>query len=101
MGAQMVPNGKYIAAKTADSKSIMLFDFNLQQWSALAKIEGREYINYVGWSRAGDSVYFNTPDAIYRVGLRHRKMTLVTSLKDIRLAQTLGEWFGLAPDGSR
>ena len=78
----------------------MLFDFNSQQWSRLAKIEGREYFNYVCWSRAGDSVYFNTPNAIYRVGLRERKTVLVTSLKDVRLAQTLGEWFGLAPDDS-
>ena len=94
------PNGKYIAAKTTDSQNIMLFDFKSQQWSQLAKFEGRGYIACVCWSRAGDSVYFNTHDAIYRVGLRDRKMTLVTSLKDIRLAQTLGEWFGLAPDDS-
>src|SRR5271166_775888 len=78
----------------------MLFDFDSQKWSRLANIDGRGYIAYVCWSKSGDSVYFNTRDAIYRVGLRDRKMTRVTSLNDIRLAQTLGEWFGLAPDDS-
>ncbi len=94
------PDGRHIVAETIDSLNIMLFDFSKQQWSGLAKIEGRGYIDYICWSRAGDSVYFNTPTSIHRVGLHDRKVALVSSLQDVRLAQSLGEWFGLAPDDS-
>ncbi len=94
------PNGRYISALSADAQALMLFDFQTQTWSELAKAD----IGYPTWSRGSDAVYFDTvgPDAaFFRVRIRDRKVEQIVSLKDLpRNVGSLGPWTGLAPDGS-
>src|SRR5215469_2921042 len=48
------PDGRYIAAMPADQLNVVLYDFETQQWSELAK--GRA--GYPSWSNDGQYVYF-------------------------------------------
>ena len=95
------PDGHYVTAMTADSKKMMLFDFNTQKWQELATGP----IGYISWSRDGDQIYydsqFTTDSALYRVRIADRKVERVVGLNGLR--RTLGPvgfWMGLAPDDS-
>ncbi|MBV9297298.1 MAG: PD40 domain-containing protein, partial [Acidobacteriaceae bacterium] len=94
------PNGRYILALSRNAESLMLFDFQTQAWSELAKGD----IGYPTWSRDSEAVYYDTlgRDAAYfRVRLKERKIQQIVSLKDLpRNVGSLGPWTGLAPDGS-
>ena len=65
---------------------------------------GQSDCRYPSWSRDGEHIYFQTfgPDAaLYRIGIKGRKLERVVSLKDFaRAFGTLGPWSGLATDDS-
>ncbi len=102
------PNGRYVVALTLNSLQLMLFDFTTQKWTDLAQI----YAAYPNWSRDGDYVCFNgmqdNDPGYFRVRISDRKVERILSLKAFQaavgaLGQTsaaLGQWSGLAPDGS-
>lgn len=96
--ARWSPDGRYIAAMTSDSKSLMVFDFHKQQWEKIATASG---ITDLNWSHHSDWIYFtdllppNGP-AIFRVRLRGRRVEEVTSLK--RDPPIFSVWLGLTPD---
>jgi Tol biopolymer transport system component len=95
------PDGRYIAAITTDSQTLMLFDRTNQQWSVLAHTG----IGFPSWSHDGQYLYFDfilTEDtAFFRVRISDRQLERMTSLKDIhRLWGPNGEWSGLGPDDS-
>ena len=48
------PDGRYIVAMPSDSLSLVLFDFQTQKWSQLAKVRAA----FLNWSRDGQYVYF-------------------------------------------
>ena len=48
------PDGRYIAAPSADQLSVVLYDFETQHWSELAKTVA----GYPSWSKDGQYVYF-------------------------------------------
>ena len=83
----------------ADGLSLVLFDFETQHWSELAK-GGAAYPN---WSKDGQYVYFlhapNAP-AVLRVRISDHKLEQVVDLKNFRMAGFFGLWNGLAPDDS-
>ena len=83
----------------ADSLSIVLYDFETQHWSELAKANA----GYPSWSRDGQYVYFlsapNAP-AVLRVRIGDRKLEQVVDLKSIRMAGYFDFWLGLAADDS-
>jgi eukaryotic-like serine/threonine-protein kinase len=93
------PNGRYIAAMTFDSRSLMLFDFETQKWEEIAKIT----LGFPNWSKSGEYVYFlheeNQP-SVMRVRIRDRKLERVADLKNFRQAGFWNVWLGLAPDDS-
>jgi WD40 repeat protein len=93
------PNGRYIAAMTFDSRSLMLFDFETQKWEEIAKIT----LGFPNWSKSGEYVYFlheeNQPSVV-RVRIRDRKLKRVADLKNFRQAGFWSVWLGLAPDDS-
>jgi Tol biopolymer transport system component len=91
------PDGRYLAAQTTDSFGIMLYDIGSRQWGLLYRVEGPAPIGYVCWSRAGDYLYFNTAESIRRIRVPHGTAEVVAQI-EMRLAQTLGQWFGLGPD---
>lgn len=102
------PDGRYLAGDRGSDESIMLFDFEKQQWRKAA--EGRSA--FPAWSPDGKYLYFistqgtaNTQiseQSLYRIVMNSGKQELVTSLRDLR-HDTLGHfisWIGFAPDGS-
>jgi serine/threonine protein kinase/Tol biopolymer transport system component len=93
------PNGRYIAAMTFNSRSLMLFDFETQKWEEIAKIT----LGFLNWSKSGEYVYFlheeNQP-SVMRVRIRDRKQERVADLKTFRQTGYWGVWLGMAPDDS-
>jgi serine/threonine protein kinase/Tol biopolymer transport system component len=93
------PDGRYIAAMTFDSRSLMLFDFENQKWEEIAKIT----LGFPNWSKSGEYVYFlheEDQPSVMRVRIRDRKLERVADLKNFRQAGFWGVWLGMAPDDS-
>jgi eukaryotic-like serine/threonine-protein kinase len=97
--ARWSPDGRYIAAMTFDSRSLMLFDFENQKWEEIAKIT----LGFPNWSKSGEYVYFlheQDQPSVMRVRIRDRKLERVADLKNFRQAGFWGVWLGMAPDDS-
>jgi serine/threonine protein kinase/Tol biopolymer transport system component len=98
--ARWSTDGRYFAALTWDSTSVVLFDFQTQKWSELAKVRDAAFLN---WSKDGKYIYLlrwlDRP-AILRIGIVNRKMEQVGDLMDFPTAGNLGPWVGIAPDDS-
>jgi eukaryotic-like serine/threonine-protein kinase len=98
------PDGKYIAAITADTQTLTLFDVATQKWTTLFGWE----MGYETWSRDGKYLYFESltaPNAfsrVLRLRLSDRKIEEVADLRKIgrMTAGGFDSWFGLAPDDS-
>ncbi len=93
------PDGRYIVAMPADSLSLLLFDFQTQKWSELAKARAA----FPNWSRDGQYVYFlrwlDNP-AVLRVRISDRKVEQVFDLTNLSTIGNIGPWLGLGPDDS-
>ena len=93
------PDGRYIVAMPSDSLSLMLFDFQTQRWSELAKVRAA----FPNWSRDGQYVYFlrwlDKP-AVLRVRITDRKLEQVSDLTNLPTTGNIGPWLGLGPDDS-
>jgi len=95
------PNGRYIAAQSADSTMLLLYDFETQKWRNLVQLNAE----YFSWSHDGKYIYLTTSatDSVFaRIGVPddHGIETLA-SLKDVHLFNgTFGTWTGIAPDDS-
>jgi Tol biopolymer transport system component len=93
------PDGRYIAAMTFDSRSLMLFDLQTQKREEIAKVT----MGFPNWSKDSEYVYFlheeNEP-SVMRVHIRDRKIERVADLKHFRQAGFWNVWLGMAPDDS-
>jgi eukaryotic-like serine/threonine-protein kinase len=93
------PDGRYIVAMPADSLSLLVFDFQTQKWSELAKARSA----FPNWSRDGQYVYFlrwlNDP-AVLRVRISDRKVEQVFDLTNLSTIGNIGPWLGLDRDDS-
>ncbi len=92
-------DGRYIAAFSADSKKLMLYDFKTNKWSQLA--EG--LFAFENWSADGRYLYaenyMDKGDDFVRVSLADRKIENLFSLKPVpRGFDPWESWVGLAPD---
>jgi Tol biopolymer transport system component len=100
------PDGRYLAALTQDSSTLMLYDFHAQRWSKWLTEPGN--FTYPSWSKDGKYIYFDNfltdhPTA-RRVKLGETRSEELYSLADIKRYQntnTSGQWSGLTPDDSR
>ena len=98
------PDGQHIAALSADSKKLMLFDLKTQQWSDWIKEMGS--IGFLTWSPDGRYLYYDETSTEHptfrrvKVGLA-RSETLF-QLRDLNeySDSLIGAWTGLTPDGS-
>jgi len=94
------PDGRYIAALSSDTRTLLLFDFASQRWMELAKAD----FGYPSWSPDSEYIYFDSlgkDSAFFRVRIRDRTMERIVSLTGLqRKMGAFGPWAGLAPDAS-
>jgi dipeptidyl aminopeptidase/acylaminoacyl peptidase len=94
------PDGRYIAALSGDSSTLLLFTLQSQTWTELAKAS----FGNPTWSRDSEYIYIDTLDtdtAFFRFRIRDRKLEQLVNLKDMpRGVGSLGSWTGVALDGS-
>ena len=92
------PDGRYVAALTADSKKLMLYEFATGKWSPLAQAT----FAYNSWSHDSRYVYledYSRGDDIVRVSVHGGPLQVMQSVKDVpRGSDPWASWLGLGPD---
>jgi Tol biopolymer transport system component len=96
------PDGKFLMATTGAVGDLLLYDFQTQKWSELAKG------TFVNWEWSQDSKYVYCVDSgpgepmARRIRVADKQMEVITGLKNIRRVDDffVGYWAGVAPDGS-
>jgi Tol biopolymer transport system component len=95
--AEWSPNGRYVVARTFDSHTLMLFDFNSRKWEKLVTSD----VGFVEWSASGRFVYFKRLGnyaALMRVSIDNHQVDEVVDLKTIKnTGWSGGLWVGLTP----
>ena len=94
-------DGRYVAALSADSARLMLYDIEKRHWSQLAVSR----FAFENWSHDGKFIYAedypDKTDDIVRVNVATGKVDRLLSLKEIPRGFDPWEfWVGLAPDDS-
>ena len=92
------PNGKYIAAMSADYSGLKVLDTTTQRWLLLPMKEG---MGYPAWSSDSQSIYLlrliNGDRGVYRVRVPGGKTERVADLKDWHITGYYSYWMGLDP----
>jgi len=93
------PDGRYVPAISADSHSLVMFDFRTQKWTQLA--EGR--MGWINWSK--DGRYLLLVDqtgggSVVKIRVSDGKTERILNLKDFVGAGVYGGFLSLAPDDS-
>jgi hypothetical protein len=92
------PDGRYVAALTADSKKLMLYEFATRKWTPLAQAT----FAYNNWSHDSRYVYledYSREDDIVRVSVHGGPLELLESVKNVpRGSDPWASWLGLGPD---
>jgi Tol biopolymer transport system component len=94
---------RHLAAHSADSKKLLLYDFKTQKWTDWITEPGA--IGFPSWSRDGRFVYYDDTStkaaAFLRVKVGQTRSEFLTDLKDMRRYGGCGwAWSGIAPDDS-
>jgi Tol biopolymer transport system component/DNA-binding winged helix-turn-helix (wHTH) protein len=97
------PEGRHLAALSADSKKLLLFDFKTQKWTDWINEPGA--IGWPTWSRDGRYVYYDATSTktpgFRRVKVGETRSEFLIDLKNLRRYGRYGwAWSGLAPDDS-
>jgi eukaryotic-like serine/threonine-protein kinase len=93
------PDGRYVSAFSADSKTLLLFDFQTKKWSELASGS----LSWLNWSHDGQYVYvldFRGKNAVVRIRVSNHKVEQVADLKNLVTAGRYGGCLALTPDDS-
>ena len=91
------PDGRYISAFSADSKTLLLFDFQTQKWTELASGS----LGWLNWSHDGKYVYVldsRGKNAVVRIRVADRTVEQVADLKDFSSTGRYGGALALTPD---
>jgi Tol biopolymer transport system component len=88
------PNGRYVVATTADQKTLLLFGFQTQKWTELAKLAklANAAIGWPNWSQDGHYVYVTrapATSAVLRIQVSDHKVEPVADLTNFT---TVGRW---------
>jgi WD40 repeat protein len=98
------PDGRYLAASTADVHRLMLFDFRTGKWTPLAQGPAKGFSSAALFSHDGKYLYFedSKDETTYRINLSSGKLEKVASATDLRrpVLPYWGAWWGLAADDS-
>jgi Tol biopolymer transport system component len=97
------PEGQHLAALSADSKKLLLYDFKTQKWTDWINEPGA--IGFPTWSRDGRYVYYDNTSteksAFLRVKVGQTRSEFLIDLRDMHRYGKYGwAWSGLAPDDS-
>ena len=93
------PDGRYITAFSADSKTLLLFDTQTQKWSELATGS----LAWLNWSHDGRYVYvldYRGKEAIVRIRIADRAIDPIADVKGFPSAGRYGRALALSPDDS-
>ena len=93
------PDGRYISAFSADSKTLLLFDFQSKKWTALANGS----LSWLNWSHDGRYIYvldFQGKNAVVRIRVSDRKPEQVVDLKNFVTTGRYGGSLALTPGDS-
>jgi len=94
------PDGRYIAALTADYKALLLFDVQSQKWSHWVD-EPKGVISFPAWASDSKSIYFTEQPDVRRVAVGASHSEVIANLQNLRLFRgRWGNWSGVSPDGS-
>jgi Tol biopolymer transport system component len=97
------PDSRSLAALSADSKKLLLYDFQTQKWTDWITEPGA--IGFPSWSRDGRYIYYDntstTGAAFLRVKVGQTRSEFLIDLQGLRRYGGYGwAWSGLAPDDS-
>ena len=95
------PDGRYIAALSADSTKLMLYDMEKRTWRQLAEAR----FGFENWSHDGKFLYAedysDKTDDLVRMNVANGKVETLFSLKEVPRGFDPWEfWIGLTPDDS-
>jgi Tol biopolymer transport system component len=98
------PDGRYIAALSADSTKIMRFDFQTQAWRTWLT-EPAGAVSYPIWASDSKSIYFDDlvtgEETVRKVRLGENHAEQVFKLEGVdRYPGPFGLWSGRTPDGA-
>jgi len=91
------PDGRHVSAFSAESKTLLRFDFDTQKWTELAKGS----LSWLSWSHDSQYVYvldYRQKNAVMRVRVRDGKLEQVTNVKDFPATGRYGGALALTPD---
>jgi serine/threonine protein kinase/Tol biopolymer transport system component len=103
---RLSPDGRYLAALSLDSSTLMLYDFASQKWSKWITEPGN--VAYPSWSKDSQSIYFDNfltdhpTSRRVKLGVNQsEELYSLTNLKRYQNPNGSGQWSGMAPDDSR
>ncbi len=91
------PDGRYASAFSSDSKTLLLFNFQTQQWRELATGS----LSWLNWSHDSQYVYvldFRGKNAVVRIRISDKAVQQVVDLKDFSSTGRYGVALALTPD---
>ena len=93
------PDGRTIAAFSADSTTLLLFDPQTQKWTGLAKGS----FSWLSWSHDGQSIYLlnsSGNNGVDRIRVSDHKLEQVVDVQNFPATGRYGASLALAPDDS-
>ena len=93
------PDGRYISAFSADSKRLLLFDFQTKKWTELANGS----LSWLNWSHDGQYVYlldYRGKNAVVRIRVSDHQTEQVADLNSFATTGRYGGSLALTPDDS-
>jgi eukaryotic-like serine/threonine-protein kinase len=93
------PDGRYLAAFSGESKTLLLFDFQTAKWTTLASGS----LGWLNWSHDGQSVCFfdfSRGNSVERIRIRDHKLEKIADFNNFSATGRYGAALALAPDDS-
>jgi serine/threonine protein kinase/Tol biopolymer transport system component len=91
------PDGRYIAAFSGDSKSLLLFDLQSQKWTTLASGS----FSWINWSHDGKYLYlldFGSGSWVIRIRVGDGSVDKIANVADFSATGRYGAALALTPD---